>query len=194
LSDVEGAFAGGAVLVAQVHYVDMHEADLVVLEGAVRFPGLLGGRHSVEALRPEDALDGVPAQVRQEGVDDEGQCIEGEAGGAAERAHDGTLLIAGPLEPLMRPGRAILTGIGAALAPFADGLHEDAVALGQHPGDFGRADDLGADNGVVRAWGWRRASPSPPGSTAAHIGEPPSVGFDRPTGHPNDAPQPYSCP
>ena len=154
MSDVEGAFAGGAVLVAQVHYVDMHEADLVVLEGAVRFPGLLGGRHSVEALRPEDALDGVPAQVRQEGVDDEGQCIEGEAGGAAERAHDGTLLIAGPLEPLMRPGRAILTGIGAALAPFADGLHEDAVALGQHPGDFGRADDLGADNGVVRAWGW----------------------------------------
>ena len=123
--DVEEALAGGAVAVAQfrqVLHVDMNEADLVVLEGAVRLVGLLGGRQPVEALRPEDAVDGVPVQVRQEVADDEGQRVEGEAGGAAERAHDGTLLIAGKPGQLMRPGRAILTGIEAAFALFADGL------------------------------------------------------------------------
>ena len=62
------------------------------------------------------------------------------------RANDVTLLIAGAPGQLMRPGRAIVTGIGAAFAPFADGLGGDAVALGQHPGAFGRAGDLGADN------------------------------------------------
>ena len=128
----------------------MHEADLVVLEGAVRLAGLLGWRQAVEPLRLEDAIDGVPVQVWQEVADDEGQRVEGEAGGAAERAHDGTLLIAGPPGQLVGPGGAILTGIGAAFAPFADGLGRDAVALGQHAGTLRRAGDLGAH-------GWRSA-------------------------------------
>lgn len=52
--DGEGAFAGGAVAVTelgQVLHVDMHEADLVVLESAVRLAGLLGRRRPVETLR-----------------------------------------------------------------------------------------------------------------------------------------------
>ena len=42
----------------------MHEADLVVLEAAVRLAGLLSGRQPVEALGLEDAVDRVPVQVR----------------------------------------------------------------------------------------------------------------------------------
>ena len=147
--DGEEALAGGAVAVTQfgqVLHVDMHEADLVVLEGAVRLASLLGGRQPVETLRLEDAVDGIPVQVRQDVADDEGQRVEGEAGGAAERAHDGALLIAGAPGQLMGSRRAIVTGIGAAFAPFADGLGGDAVALGQHPGALGRAGDLGADS------------------------------------------------
>ena len=132
----------------------MDEADLVVFEGAVRLAGLLGRRQPVETLRLEDAIDGVPVQMRQEVANDEGQRVEGKAGGAAERTHNGTLLIAGAPGQLMGSGRAILTGVGAAFAPFADGLSGHAVALGEHAGALGRAGDLGADSRGVRAWGW----------------------------------------
>lgn len=115
-------------------HVDVDEADLVVLEAAVRLASLLSGRQPVEALGLEDAVDRVPVQVWQEVADDEGQRVEGKAGGAAERAHDGALLIAGAPRELVRARRAVLTRIGAALAPLADGLGRDAVALGQHPG------------------------------------------------------------
>ncbi|GAB6841682.1 hypothetical protein HNR00_004838 [Methylorubrum rhodinum] len=147
--DGEGAFAGGAVAVAelgQVLHVDMHEADLVVLEGAVRLAGLPGRQQPVETLRLEDAIDGVPVQVRQEVADDEGQRVEGEAGGPAERAHDGALLIAGAPGQLMGSRRAILTGIRAAFAPLADGLRWKRRTLGRHAGVLVRAGDLGADS------------------------------------------------
>ncbi|GJD86488.1 hypothetical protein HPGCJGGD_4395 [Methylobacterium haplocladii] len=52
--DVEVAFAGDAVSIAQlgqVLHVDMDEADLVVLEGAVRLADLFGGRQAIETLR-----------------------------------------------------------------------------------------------------------------------------------------------
>src|SRR3954468_2723507 len=84
----------GATL-GQVLHVDVDEADLVGLEAAVRLSRALGGRQAVEALGLEDAVDRVPVQMRQEVREDEGEVIEGKAGGAAERAHDGALLIAG---------------------------------------------------------------------------------------------------
>ncbi len=185
--DVQVALASGAVAVVQLGqmlHVDVHEADFVVLEGAVRLAGPLGRRQPVQALRLEDAIDGVPVQVRQEVADDEGQRVEGEAGAATERAHDGALLIAGAPGQLMGPGRAILTGIGAAFAPFADGLGGHAVALGQHP-------DLSAERaisartaGVVRAWGWMASinEPSERQHGGAHL-KPQRMGFDRPTCH-----------
>ena len=135
--DVQVAFARDAVAVlqlGQVLHVDLDEADLVVLEAAVRLAGLLGRRQPIEALGFEDAVDRIPVQVRQEVADDEGQCVEGKAGGAAERADDGALLIAGAPSEFVGTRRAILTRIGTAFAPFADGLGGHAVAFGQHPG------------------------------------------------------------
>ncbi len=73
----------------------MHEAEVVVLEAAVRLASLLSGRQAVEALGLEDAVDRVPVQVRQEVADDESEIVEGKACAAAERAHDGALLIGG---------------------------------------------------------------------------------------------------
>lgn len=54
----------GRCPLGQVLHVDVDEADLVILDGAVRLAGLLGGRQPVEALGLEDAVDGVPVQVR----------------------------------------------------------------------------------------------------------------------------------
>ena len=119
---VQVALARDAVAVlqlGQVLHVDVDEADLVVLEAAVWLAGLLGRRQPVEALGFEDTVDSVPVQVWQEVADDEGQRVEGKAGGAAERAHDGALLITGAPGQLMGSRRAVLTRIGAAFAPFA---------------------------------------------------------------------------
>src|SRR4051794_20938559 len=46
----------------------MHEADLVVLEGAVRLTRAVSRRQPVEAFGLEDAVDGIPVQMRQEWV------------------------------------------------------------------------------------------------------------------------------
>ena len=127
-------------------HIDVDEADLVVLERAVRFARALGGRQAVEALGLEDAVDRVPVQVRQEVREDEGEIVEGKACAAAERAHDGALLIGGFPRQLVRPGGAVLAVGRSALAPLADGLGGDAVALGQHAGALVRAGDLGADS------------------------------------------------
>lgn len=64
-------------------------------------------------------------------ADDEGQRVEREAGAAAERTHDGALLVTGAPGELMGPSRTILAIIRATLAPFADGLGGDAVAFGE---------------------------------------------------------------
>jgi hypothetical protein len=47
-----------------VLHIDVDEADLVVLERAVRFARALSGREAVEALGLEDAVDRVPVQMR----------------------------------------------------------------------------------------------------------------------------------
>src|SRR3712207_3951300 len=79
--------------------------------------------------------------------DDEGEVVEGEAGGAAERADHGALLFGGlPGQPV-RLGGVVEAVLRAALAPFADGLGADAVAPGQDAGGLARAGDLGADSG-----------------------------------------------
>ena len=67
----------------QVLHVEVHKADLVLLEGAVRFACSLGGRQAVEALGLEDAVDRVPVQMRQEVRDHEGEIVERKAGRAA---------------------------------------------------------------------------------------------------------------
>jgi len=42
----------------------VHEADLGLLEGAVGLTRALGRREPVEALSLEDAVDGIPVQMR----------------------------------------------------------------------------------------------------------------------------------
>ena len=116
--DVQVALARDAVAIlqlGQVLHVHMHEADLVVLEAAVRLASLFGGRQPVEALGLEDAVDRVPVQVRQEVREDEGEIVERKACAAAERAHDGALLIGGFPRQLMRPGGAVLAVGGPRL-------------------------------------------------------------------------------
>ena len=86
--DVEIPLAGSTIAIAelgQVLHVDMDEADLVVCKDAVRLAALVRWRQAVEALRLEDAVDRVPVQVRQEVGDDEGEVVEGEAGGRGAR-------------------------------------------------------------------------------------------------------------
>src|SRR5215212_956892 len=71
--------------------------------------------------------------------------LQREAGGAAQGAHHGALLLGGlPGQPV-RPAGAVPALGRAALAPLADGLGGDAVALGQHAGALAGAGDLGAD-------------------------------------------------
>ena len=65
--DVEVALAQHAIAISQfgqVLHFHMHEADLVVIERTVRFARALGRRQAVEALSLEDAVDGVPVQMR----------------------------------------------------------------------------------------------------------------------------------
>src|ERR1700712_910438 len=112
----------------------------------MRFARALGRRQAVEAFSLEDAVDGVPVQMRQEVADDEGEIVERKASAAAERADDGALLIAGFPRQLVRPRRAVLAISRSALAPLADGLGRDAIALGQHAGALVRAGDLSPDS------------------------------------------------
>ena len=55
-------------------------------------------------------------------ADHEGEIVERKACAAEERAHDGALLIAGVPEQLVEARRAVLAGIEAGFAPFADGV------------------------------------------------------------------------
>jgi len=131
----------------------VHEADLIVLEVSMGAAGAISRREAVEAFRLENAVDGIPVQMRQEMGDDEGEVVEREAGGAAQRTDDGALLLTGlPRQPV-GPGRAVLAVSGSALAPLADGLGRDAVTLGQHAGTLVRAGDLGADSRRRGAFG-----------------------------------------
>jgi hypothetical protein len=135
--------ARGAQL-GQVLHVHVHEAELVLLELGRGPLGRGGRRAAAQALGPEDAVDVVAVEVRQEVGDDEGELVEREAGGAAQRADHGALLLARLPGQLARAAGAVLALGRAALAPLADGLGADAVALGQDAAGFARAGDLGA--------------------------------------------------
>ncbi len=108
-------------------------------------------------------------EVREEVGDDEGQVVESEAGGAAERADHGALLFGGlPGQPA-RPRGAVEAVPRAALAPFAHRLGADAVAPGQNAAGLARAGDLGADGGGGAGIGVDPRHRSPPSrSDAGH--------------------------
>src|ERR1700709_1930795 len=72
-------------------------------------------------------------RMRQEVGEDEGEVVEREAGGAAQGADDGTLLLTRLPGQLMGARRAILAVGGAALAPLTDGLGGDAVGAPPTP-------------------------------------------------------------
>jgi hypothetical protein len=148
--DVEVALldlAVGGLQLRQVLDVDMHEAEIVVLEGGEGPLLRRRLRQPVEAGRLEDAVDVATLEVRQEMRDDEGEVVEREAGGLAQLADHRALLLGRDPGQLVRPGGAVLAGIDPALAPLADGLGADAVAPGEHADALGRAGDLGADHG-----------------------------------------------
>jgi hypothetical protein len=113
--------------------VDMNEAEVVVAE-LPRTPGrtLRGcGTTSVQPLGLEDAPDAVAVEVRQEVPDDEGQIIEGEVGPFAQQADHRAVLRGGLPGQVVGAGGAVEAVGGPALAPLADGLGADAVALRQ---------------------------------------------------------------
>jgi hypothetical protein len=68
--------------------------------------------------------------MRQEVPNDEGQIVEGEVGPFAQQADHRALLGGGLPGQVMRLGGAAQAVGSATLAPFADGLGADAVALG----------------------------------------------------------------
>src|SRR3954451_18735738 len=87
--DVERAlapFAIGGLQLGQVLDVDVHEAEVIVLEAALAFGGLrrcwLGA--AIEALGLENAPDAVAVEMRQEMCNDKCQVIEREVGDATQ--------------------------------------------------------------------------------------------------------------
>src|SRR3954469_12980669 len=108
--------------------------------------GLAGARPAAQARGLEDAVDVVPVEVRQEVADHEGQVIQREAGGATQRADHGALLLARLPGQLMRATGAVPALGRPTLAPLADSLGADAVALGQDTRALARAGDLGTDH------------------------------------------------
>ena len=109
--DIEEALAalaiGGSQL-GQVLDVDVHEAEIVVLERAALALALLRRRQAAQAFGLEDAVDGIAVEMRQEVRDDEGQIVEGKAGGLAQSADDRPLLLGGFPGQLVRPAAMVL--------------------------------------------------------------------------------------
>jgi hypothetical protein len=125
--------------------VDVHEAEVIVLEGAFAFGGLrrcwLGA--AIEALGLEDAPDAVAVEMRQEMCSDKRQIIEREVGDAAQRADNGAFLLGCLPGQLVRPRRVVQAIGRTTLAPLADGLGGHAIALGEDAGALMGAGDLG---------------------------------------------------
>src|SRR4028119_1779720 len=64
----------------QVLYIQVHEAEIILLEGSMGLARPALGGKAVEPLGLEDAVDGIPVQVRQEVGDHKGEIIERKAG------------------------------------------------------------------------------------------------------------------
>src|ERR1700759_470561 len=129
--------------------VDMHEAEVIVLEGAFAFDGLRRCRlgSAIEALGLEDAPDAVAVEMRQEMGDDKCQVIEGEVGDPAQHADNGALLLGDLPGQLVRSRRVVQAVFRTPLAPLADGRGGDAIALGEDAGALMGAGDLGTRDG-----------------------------------------------
>ena len=125
------ALAIGGPQLGQVLHVHVDEAELVLLELARRPLGRGRGRPAAQPLSLQDAVDVVPAEVREEVGDHEGEVVEREAGRPAQGAHHGALLLARLPGQLVRPDGAVPAVVRAALAPLPNGLGADAVASGQ---------------------------------------------------------------
>src|SRR3954454_283441 len=129
--------------------VDVHEAKVVVLEGALAFGGLrrcwLGA--AIEARGLEDAPDAVAVEMRQEMCNDKRQVIEREVGDPAQRADNGALFFGCLLGQLVRPRRVVQAIGRTPLAPLADGLGGHAIALAKEAAALLGAGDLGAGDG-----------------------------------------------
>jgi hypothetical protein len=108
-----------AVCSSQVPDVGWNEAKVIVPKPAlaVSWSVRREWRSAVQASCPEDAPDAVAVEIGQEVNDDEGGVIEGEVGGAAERAGHGAFLIIGRPQQLVRCGRPIKAIDRAAPAP-----------------------------------------------------------------------------
>jgi hypothetical protein len=121
--------------------------------------------------------------VRQEVGDDEGEVVEREAGGRAQLAHHGALLLGGLPGQLAGTAGAVPAIGRTALAPLADGLRGDAEALGQLARGLAERAISARTAGVVRALGWI-ASIRPSlssGAASADAVEAPGVRLDCPT-------------
>jgi len=135
--DIEVALAALAILGAQlgqVLHVDVHETEIVVLEGPVRLARPACGRQAAQALGFQNAVDRVTVEMRQEMRDHKGEVIQRKARRTTQRADNGPLLLTGLPRELVRAAGAILTVRRPALAPLADGLGRDAIALRQDTG------------------------------------------------------------
>jgi hypothetical protein len=125
--------------------VDMHEAEVIVLEGAFAFGGLrrcwLGA--TIETLGLEDAPDAVAVEMGQEMGNEKRQVIEREVGDPAQRADNGAFLLGCLPRQLVWPRRMVQAVCHTPLAPLADGLGGHAIALGEDAGAFVRTGDLG---------------------------------------------------
>src|SRR5689334_9009219 len=102
----------------------MHEAEVIVLEGAFAFGGLRRCRFrpAVQSLGLEDAPDAVAVEMRQEMGDDKRHVIAGEVGDPAQHADNSALLLRCLPGQLMWPRRVVQAVCRTTLAPLADGL------------------------------------------------------------------------
>ena len=96
--------------------VDVNEAEIVILESAALPFALLRRRQAAQAFRPEDAINGIAIEMRQEVRDDEGQIVEGKAGGLAQSADDRPFLLGGFPGQLVRPAAMVLAVLRPACA------------------------------------------------------------------------------
>ena len=135
--DIQEAFAAFTVSRAQLRQVldvHVHEAEVIRLEAAVRSAGAIRRRQAAQARGFQDAVDRVTVEMRQEVADHKGEVIQRKAGCATQRTDNGALFIRCFPGQLVRAAGAILTVGRPALAPLADRLGRDAIALGQDPG------------------------------------------------------------
>src|SRR4051794_20892585 len=137
----------------------MDEAKIVVLEGPIWLPGAACGRQTAQALGFQDAVDRVSIEMRQKVANHKGEVIQRKARGTTQSADNGALLFGGFPRQLVRAAGVVLAVGRTALAPLADRLGRDAIALRQDTGWLPRSRNLGAD---IRGVATLKSGPRPP--------------------------------